>query len=851
MSRQTGRRSVPPDAGEDERYYLRDGFDPASLTITQLRNVMAVHDVDFPPSGAKKATWVEHFKVHVLPRAAEFLSEYDNISPHGAGIVDAAPPKRSARSRSPAKRSPSKSERKSAVEPIAEIPAATEVPPVAELTAPVVAEPASPSKSRSRTTRAKSPAKGTESTSASTKSKPPPSPSRRSRKTDSTTAPATAIEIETVIESTVTSSEPVPNILESAISLAPPGTLASAFESTTGDATSTATTKSSTSKASSSPKKTRKTLKQQYVDPSEYELNTQPKTEKTLNPVSITGTSPRKSIKEEPLVGQGSSDRNVFQKPTPQKASESPFSNKNIFQKGSPSSPKARKRAHKEVEESTDSPQPSSAKKRAKDTTPKRSAPKDTFSSIVQFDNDVTMADDTKSVPYFTPHIPQQPQEVQPQPDLKQPSEFQPVQYSQYVQPLQQEQQQPIPATPGSVRRFTSFPNTPEDDHSNTQATPSRSPPRAPPATAPHNSVRDHSFPRASSSKRLSFMPDVKHLRVSDEFSRQLQQEQQEKKEPAFVLPEQLNDNPKQDQESTEVKNEETEQEAEPVTDGRVGIEVIKKGEVAAEDLHESDLEKYHELEREIEEEDRALKKKLRKQHKKRSKSKAESTDYVELFFSALAYVFRVTATLSLVFYASWWCVERFRIGYCDVLTSPEPRTISIPSQWIEKASPYVSADSLYKFENYINQAIEYGTPECVPCPEHAACYPNFRVACEEGYVPVQSLISLGGTLPFPPTCVPDMARRNKVAALAKRAVEILRKRNANVKCGITDESTPEISEDKLRQELLKQTIASLSEEEFNDLWRQALKDIENEKDIIVRQDKLTFGYAVQRVQIA
>jgi Man1-Src1p-C-terminal domain/HeH/LEM domain len=75
-------------ADEEDLAYLQKGFDPASLTVPRLRNVLLTHGISFP-SSAKKADLVQLFNDELKPRAAKILSARRRTQRSSKGIEDA------------------------------------------------------------------------------------------------------------------------------------------------------------------------------------------------------------------------------------------------------------------------------------------------------------------------------------------------------------------------------------------------------------------------------------------------------------------------------------------------------------------------------------------------------------------------------------------------------------------------------------------------------------------------------------------------------------------------------------------------------------------------------------------
>jgi len=161
------------------------------------------------------------------------------------------------------------------------------------------------------------------------------------------------------------------------------------------------------------------------------------------------------------------------------------------------------------------------------------------------------------------------------------------------------------------------------------------------------------------------------------------------------------------------------------------------------------------------------------------------------------------------------WRQEKLEVGYCGVGRPSESLAgIEIPD-WAK-----------------------FLQPQCEPCPPHAYCYANLRTACEPGFVLQQHPLSLGGLVPLVPTCEPDGEKAKRVKAVADRAIEELRSRNAAFECGeLTDSDgkpapSPEINEETLKATLSAKKRKGMSDEEFEALWEPVIGEILNREEI-------------------
>lgn len=149
----------------------------------------------------------------------------------------------------------------------------------------------------------------------------------------------------------------------------------------------------------------------------------------------------------------------------------------------------------------------------------------------------------------------------------------------------------------------------------------------------------------------------------------------------------------------------------------------------------------------------------------------------------------------------SLWRQEKFNVGYCGVgQPSQELAGVEIPP-W---------ADSI--------------RPQCEPCPPHAYCHEDLHTECESGFVLTHHPLSINGLLPIPPTCEPDSARARKIESVKSRAIETLRKQNADYECGSA--TKPEVKETDLKQAISTKRRKGMTNEEFEDLWASAIGEV-------------------------
>ena len=72
---------------DDDLEYLSPSFDPASLTMPRLRNILMSHDIAYP-SSAKKPQLVDIFTQELKPKARKILAARDRVRRTSKGIMD-------------------------------------------------------------------------------------------------------------------------------------------------------------------------------------------------------------------------------------------------------------------------------------------------------------------------------------------------------------------------------------------------------------------------------------------------------------------------------------------------------------------------------------------------------------------------------------------------------------------------------------------------------------------------------------------------------------------------------------------------------------------------------------------
>lgn len=168
--------------------------------------------------------------------------------------------------------------------------------------------------------------------------------------------------------------------------------------------------------------------------------------------------------------------------------------------------------------------------------------------------------------------------------------------------------------------------------------------------------------------------------------------------------------------------------------------------------------------------------------------------------------------------YATWYRQEKLAVGYCGIGREAHqivPANVEVP--------------------DWFKILLE---PECEPCPQHAYCSENLETHCESDFILKPHPLSVGGLVPFTPTCEPDGEKVRRVKVVADRAIEELRERRAKFECGelVDDagvpEPTVEIDADDLKKEVSKKRRKGMGEAEFEELWAGAIGEIAGREEV-------------------
>lgn len=189
-------------------------------------------------------------------------------------------------------------------------------------------------------------------------------------------------------------------------------------------------------------------------------------------------------------------------------------------------------------------------------------------------------------------------------------------------------------------------------------------------------------------------------------------------------------------------------------------------------------------------------------------------------FLSLLSWTLLAAFTL----FAYWYREQTFLVGYCgqEIYTTTIPDTPDTPGFLVE-AGAYLD---------------EHFRPQCVDCPQHARCFPNLEMGCYDDFVefapwyfPYMPVVD-----PTLKKCIPDTKRAEKIEIMIDVALDLLRARNAHKNCGRLpeDDVSAGIEMNDLHDLLLAMKAPYITLEEFEELWRRSVVELEKEPEIIV-----------------
>lgn len=218
--------------------------------------------------------------------------------------------------------------------------------------------------------------------------------------------------------------------------------------------------------------------------------------------------------------------------------------------------------------------------------------------------------------------------------------------------------------------------------------------------------------------------------------------------------------------------------------------------------------------------------------------------------FALLQLLVLCLSIYSLSAFSKWYIASQYEAGYCSTSFESEPTWIPktkplyqslwvasppVPETWKGYFEKEYLQSRLDQVQHQWRQIVDEIRPGCIQCPEHAICEHGFKLDCEEGYIKLNSLWSLGGRLPVPPKCVYDTSKQKKIDRIVKRTLMLIDERKARYLCGYKDCESDEYEEQELRNKLHYMKAKTISDQQFEDLWKNALNEIKQKENIVVR----------------
>lgn len=167
------------------------------------------------------------------------------------------------------------------------------------------------------------------------------------------------------------------------------------------------------------------------------------------------------------------------------------------------------------------------------------------------------------------------------------------------------------------------------------------------------------------------------------------------------------------------------------------------------------------------------------------------------------------------VVFALWYREEQIAIGYCN--TRYELNNTGTTSEH-------------HELWNILGTYLEATKPKCIPCPEHASCYANMQLICDNNYERTTNYLSLFKLIPLADSCHEASAER--VLEIANHLTDVLRKQNARIQCGKGANDLKSGLSEKHIFNLLSLWYTWVHEENFDDLWLNVQSELKKKPDI-------------------
>ncbi|KAI5965394.1 uncharacterized protein KGF55_001615 [Candida pseudojiufengensis] len=166
-----------------------------------------------------------------------------------------------------------------------------------------------------------------------------------------------------------------------------------------------------------------------------------------------------------------------------------------------------------------------------------------------------------------------------------------------------------------------------------------------------------------------------------------------------------------------------------------------------------------------------------------------------------------------------WYYEQRFLVGYCG-----------------QEIDQITFGDTKYSILDKLGDFLDtYCKPKCIPSPSNSRCFKNLEIGCFEDFMEYKPWYDI--ILPGNKRCIPDTKKAEKLEIMIDVALDLIRSKNAAVSCGkSTNDFESGISLEDLHDLLLSMKANYITIEEFEELWKRSIIELEKEPDIIVRQ---------------
>ncbi|KAF9288780.1 inner nuclear membrane protein enriched at telomere/subtelomere region [Mortierella alpina] len=194
--------------------------------------------------------------------------------------------------------------------------------------------------------------------------------------------------------------------------------------------------------------------------------------------------------------------------------------------------------------------------------------------------------------------------------------------------------------------------------------------------------------------------------------------------------------------------------------------------------------------------------------------SQPDIHEFLEKVRRNLTAIWIVLGAISLV-YGVWYRQTRIEVGFC----TPTSDLATRAGGWFY--------------------------PSCIPCPDHAICErSDAEPVCPPEYMLKPQLLSFGNLLPLSPVCVLNKAKAYQSLQVADAAEKLLHLHAGKIECSMTRDPVPKDSVEyrarrgastlELRQQLEQLKDANVSQDDFDQYWDRALRELRRRSDKVV-----------------